>query len=459
MQPDTPSQPMNPRFQLEDCRRTLIVGLGDTGLSCARYLHARGIACSVVDSRELPPGLEQFRDELADVPLTLGGFDKAAFEAADCLIVSPGVSLQVPVIAAARAAGKVVLGDIEMFAGVCQAPVAAVTGSNGKSTVTRMLGDMAIAAGLKVRVGGNLGPPALDLITDDEPDLYVLELSSFQLETTRSLDAATAVVLNVSPDHMDRYHDYQDYLTAKARVYRGTGVPVINRDDPSAAALVEADRTAVAFTLSEPGVDELGVRQVGGEEWFACGEENLMPLAELCLDGRHNVANALAALALGWNLGLDWEPMLETLRNFGGLPHRCQRVRQLDGVGWYNDSKATNVGATLAAVRGMAAAGPVVLIAGGDAKAADFSALREVMDERVRAVVLMGRDAGVIESAIDGLATCVHASDLEQAVSLARSSAHPGDIVLLSPACASFDMYTGYEQRGEHFITLVESLS
>ena len=453
------SMPMNGRRQTDYHCDTLVVGMGRTGLSCARYLHARGIEFAIVDSRSAPPGLEEFENMMADVSVTVGGFEPDLFEAADCLVVSPGVSLDEPVVAQARRQGKVVLGDIEMFAGVVQSPVVAITGSNGKSTVTVLVGQMAEQAGLQVRVGGNLGPPALELIEANEPDLYVLELSSFQLETTRSLDAATSVVLNVSPDHMDRYSDLDDYAGAKQRVYRGTGIPVINKDDPATRQMVDSHRAPVMFTLSEPGDGEFGVRHHEGAQWLAFGDEPLMPVSMLALKGRHNLANALAALSLGRNVGLEWAPMLETLQRFSGLPHRCQLVRTLDGVRWYNDSKATNVGATVAAINGMSDVGPLVLIAGGVGKSADFSAFSTAVSGTVRAVVLLGADADAIEAVIDEAQLCLRAADMEHAVRIARQQAEPGDCVLLSPACASFDMYDNYEQRGDHYAALVMELA
>ena len=443
---------------VEGCASTLIVGLGQTGLSCARYLHARGIDFAVVDSRDTPPGLEALRSECPQVPVSTGGFNARAIATADCLILSPGVSLRETSIAQALGAGKVVFGDIEVFAGVVSAPVVAITGSNGKSTVTTLLGDMAERAGLSVRVGGNLGPPALDLIETDEPDLYVLELSSFQLETTYSLDAAAAVALNASPDHMDRYDNFAAYLNAKSRIYRGTGVAVVNRDDEHTCDLVKDDREVVRFTMSAPECDEFGILGEGAEAHLGFGNKRLMPVEEIALAGRHNVANALAALALGYSVGLDWEPMLGALRSFGGLAHRCELVRNHNGVRWYNDSKATNVGATVAAIEGMASAGPLVLIAGGDAKSADFSAMRSAFRATFRSVILLGRDADNIAEVVASHNPCEKVNDMRAAVQLAEKHAQPGDVVLLSPACASYDMYENYQQRGEDFAHLVREL-
>jgi UDP-N-acetylmuramoylalanine--D-glutamate ligase len=436
--------------------KTLIVGLGKTGLSCARYLASQGVSAAVTDSREQPPALEQLRSELPDTALFLGGFDQAAFAAAEQLVVSPGVSLRQPQLQAAIARGVPVIGDIELFARAVRAPVAAITGSNGKSTVTSLLGEMAAAAGLDASVGGNLGRPALDLLQDEAP-LYLLELSSFQLETTHSLEPRVAVVLNVTADHMDRYDSLQSYAATKAKIYRRAATRVYNRDDPLVLAMSREDGDARFFTLDSPAEGEFGVQRREGVDWLAQGSQPLLRAAELRIPGRHNQANALAALALGAALNLPMEAMLEALRRFPGLPHRTQFVAEHQGVRWYNDSKGTNPGACIAALQGLHDDGTrVVLIAGGDSKGADFSPLLPVVADSARAVVLIGRDAPAIEQA---LATAgvplLHASDMDRAVQLAARQALPGDRVLLSPACASFDMFSGYEQRGQVFMDAV----
>ncbi len=435
--------------------RTLIIGLGKTGLSCARYLVARGVEVAVADSRTEPPGLAALREELPDVALFLGDYPEQAIARAELVVVSPGVALSHPALAAAAARGQDVIGDIELFARAVQGStnVAAITGANGKSTVTTLLGQMAQAAGRTVRVGGNLGTPALELLQDSEPDLYVLELSSFQLEGTRSLNAAAATVLNITPDHMDRYRSVADYSAAKQRIFHGDGVMVLNADDPAVLAMAVPGRRVTHFTLGLPGAGDYGVRMHDGAEWLACGSETLLPVSELRIPGRHNVANALAALALGAALGLPLAAMLITLRAFAGLPHRTQWVATRDGVTWYNDSKGTNVGATLAAVSGMP--GQVVLIAGGDGKGADFTPLRAAVAQKARAVVLIGRDAPLIEAALVNAAPILHARDMDEAVQRAAAVAQPGDAVLLSPACASFDMYDNYEHRGRVFTDAV----
>ena len=436
-------------------KKVLVIGLGKTGLSCARYLSRLGRQVAVTDDRSEPPGLEALSDELPDVALFLGRLEPAAFEHAEQIVVSPGVSLKHPLISEARARGVEVIGDIELFARVATAPVIAITGSNGKSTVTTLVGDMARAAGRAVKVGGNLGTPALDLLplSGSEPDLYVLELSSFQLESTFSLAPHAAVILNVSPDHMDRYSNLDDYAKAKQRIYRNAELQIVNLDDPLTARLADSSRRHIGFGLQPAGEGDYGIQKFDGEIWLSYGEERLLRASEIRMAGRHNLSNALAALALGAAAGLPRQAMFETLRLFGGLAHRTQWVAERDGVVWYNDSKGTNIGATLAAVIGMDR--PVVLIAGGLGKGADFRMLREPLQGRVRAAILMGQDAALIESALQGAVATHRADNMEQAVSLAAKLAQAGDAVLLSPACASFDMFNGYDHRGEVFMDAV----
>ncbi len=440
---------------------TLIVGLGKTGLSCARFLTAKGVPLAVTDSRAQPPGLIELQRNLPDIAVFVGGFDPTAFAAAQQLIVSPGVSLREPLIAEAILRGTPVLGDIELFARHAKAPVVAITGSNGKSTVTTLVAEMAKNAGRRVRAGGNLGMPALDLLDDSEPDLYVLELSSFQLETTASLNATAAVVLNISIDHMDRYHNMDEYIAAKERVYRGTGIMVLNADDAAVMPMAQSGRSIVSFGLSGPGYESganhFGVIDSAGQAWLAQGTQPLMAVTDVRIKGLHNIANALAALALGNAVGLPMDAMLSTLRNFPGLAHRSQWVADLDGVAWYNDSKGTNVGATLAALQGMP--GKVVLIAGGLGKDADFTPLRQAALEKARAIVLIGRDAPLIEAALNGVVPVAYATTMQDAVLHARHLSQSGDVVLLSPACASFDMFSGYEERGQIFTDAVLGLA
>lgn len=437
---------------------TLVVGLGKSGLSAARALNALGAAFAVVDSRVDPPGLAAFQAQFPEIPCHLGDFDPAWFNRATRLLVSPGVAVKTPVIAEAAARGAPVWGDIELLARLIDTPVAAITGSNGKSTVTTLLGLMAERAGVRAAVGGNLGMPALDLwLETDRPELYVLELSSFQLETTDSLNARVATVLNISPDHLDRYDSMEDYIAAKQRIFRGHGAMVVNADDPVVMAMVTPDRKIVRFTLEEPDEGDFGLRRAGGETWLACGQERWIEASALKISGDHNLANALAALAMGRTLGLQREGMLAALREFTGLAHRTTLVRERNGVRWFNDSKGTNVGATVAAVRGLP--GQVVLIAGGEGKNQDFTPLRAALTGKARAVVLIGRDAPLIAAALGDSVPIHPATDMEQAVAQAAELAQPGDSVLLSPACASFDMFSGYEERGAVFAKAVRRLA
>jgi UDP-N-acetylmuramoylalanine--D-glutamate ligase len=433
----------------------LVVGLGKTGLSMVRALCTLGAEVVVTDSRAHPPGLAEVQQQYPDLICQVGEFVPAAFERATRLWVSPGVSVHTPVIAATRARGVPVGGDIELFARLARAPVAAITGSNGKSTVTTLLGQMAAQAGVRVAVGGNLGTPALDLLTQLEPELYVLELSSFQLETTFSLNARVATVLNLSPDHLDWHGSLDEYVAAKRCVFRGDGWQVVNADDPAVLAMIEPRRPVLRFTLNEPADGEFGLRRRGNEVWLARGEEDWLAAAALPISGAHNLANALAALALGQALGLERTAMLTALAAFTGLPHRTQRVLEQGGVRWFDDSKGTNVGATVAAVGGMP--GPVILIAGGDGKGQDFGPLAPVLAERARALVLIGRDAPRIEAAVAGRVPVHRAATMAQAVAVAGRLAQPGDCVLLSPACASFDMFRNYEERGAVFAAAVRS--
>lgn len=440
----------------QDKRRVLIVGLGKTGLSCARFLAAQNVELAISDSREHPPGLGVLLEELPDTALFLGGFDEQVFNSAEELIVSPGVSLDEPVIAKAIERGVPVSGDIELFAKAVTAPVIAITGSNGKSTVTSLVGVMAREDKRNIRLGGNLGVPALDLIQDQEPDLYDLELSSFQLEYTHSLSASVSVVLNVSPDHMDRYKSLDEYVAAKSRVYRGDGVMVLNTDDDRVMAMQQPGRNVIYFGLNNQSHDGYKVCEHDGVSWLCRNEERLMPKSELRIAGLHNLSNALAALAIGEASGFSMDAMLRALRAFSGLPHRTQWVAGKDDIQWYNDSKATNVGATIAAVKGMDR--KVVLILGGDSKGADFSPMFNAVRDKARAVVLIGQGAPELRKALQGAALLVHAKNMTDAVEKARQQAQPGDSVLLSPACASFDMYADYEQRGEVFMSAVRSL-
>ena len=432
--------------------QTLVVGLGQTGLACARFLAQQGERFAVADSREIPPGIDELKRDLPDVECHCGELDEALLLSAERLLLSPGVAPQHPAIAAAINAGIEVLGDIELFARNADAPVVAITGSNGKSTVTTLVGEMAKADGKNVRVGGNIGTPALDLIEAQAPDLYVLELSSFQLEVTSSLNAAAAVVLNISEDHLDRHGNVEHYAAIKQRAFNGDGVVVLNRDDAQVMAMQPSERKVLSFGLDSVG--DFGLIERDGETFLSKGNEALLNVAEMKMPGRHNWSNALAALALGEAVGLEMNAMLQVLRDFPGLPHRCQWIAEQDGVNYYEDSKGTNVGATLAALQGLPGE-KVVLIAGGQAKGQDFAPLRQSVEQRARAVVLIGEDAKLIEMSLLRAASLVMASDMNDAVIKARKLARRGDAVLLSPACASFDMFRNYIERGEAFIAAV----
>lgn len=437
--------------------RALVVGLGATGLSVARWLVARGVAVAVTDDRERPPRLAALREQVPDAALFTGGFSLAALERADFVVLSPGVARAVPFVQQALVAGLPVIGDVELFARHAQAPVIAVTGSNGKSTVATLVGMMSERAGRATRVGGNLGTPVLDLLGGAEPQMYVLELSSFQLESTYSLNAAAAAVLNLSADHLDRYSGIDAYRDAKARIWRGDGIVVANRNDEAIAAAVPPGRSVSWFGTDAPrDGSEFGLRERGGEAWLCRGDVHLMPRAALKIAGLHNTENALAALALGAAAGLPDEPMVEALVTFRGLAHRMEWVADRADVAYFNDSKATNVGATLAAAAGLAA--PLVMILGGDGKGQDFAPLADGLRGVAHTAVVMGRDAARLAAALEGVCEVVHADDMAAAVRAAARAARPGDRVLLSPACSSLDMYEGFEARGRAFAEAVRGL-
>ncbi len=438
----------------------IVVGLGKSGMSVVRFLAQQGVSFAVADTRENPPELATLNRDYPQVEVRCGELDVDFLCRADELYVSPGLALATPALQAAAARGVKLSGDIDLFARNAKAPIVAISGSNAKSTVTTLVGEMAAAAGKRVAVGGNLGTPALDLLNDDI-ELYVMELSSFQLETTNQLGAEVATVLNVSEDHMDRYSGLPAYHLAKHRIFRGAKQVVVNRQDALTRPLMSEGLPCWTFGLSAPDFKAFGLREENGEKYLAFEFQNLMPVRELKVRGAHNQANALAALALGHAVGLPFDAMLSSLRNFTGLEHRCQWVRELDGVSYYNDSKATNVGAALAAIDGLGAdmEGKLVLIAGGDGKGADFSGLRDSVAKHCRAVVLMGRDADLIAAAVGDGVPRVRADSLDDAIVQSRELAQSGDAVLLSPACASFDMFKNYEERGQLFARAVEALA
>jgi UDP-N-acetylmuramoylalanine--D-glutamate ligase len=434
--------------------KVLVVGLGDTGISVAHYLHSLNFNFAITDSRHKPPMMNELFQQMPDTPVFTGGFDEDAFKVATHLVVSPGVSLNEQAIMKAIAKGSKIVSDIDLFACSVDAPIVAISGSNGKSTVTTMLGEMAKTAGVKVAVGGNLGTPALDLLASNA-QLYVLELSSFQLERTSILNATAATVLNVSADHLDRHADMAEYAREKQRVFSGDGVMVINIDDPVVCEMQDNDRKAFTFSINNKADFHLSYQD--GAEYLMHKDKHLMPLAELPLEGRHNAANALAALALGVAVGLNEQAMCDALRKFKGLSHRMQRVAEIRGVTWVNDSKATNIGACVAALQGYAR--KVILIAGGDAKGADMNELAPAIKEKAKSVILMGKDAGLIKQALDDCVPVYPADNMVQAVQIAADLADAGESVLLSPACASLDQYKNYQDRGEKFTKAVLALA
>ena len=433
---------------------TLVVGLGKTGLSVVRYLRTLGEAVIVVDSRDIPPGLNVLKTDYSDVELHTGPFDSKLFINAHRIVVSPGVALTEPALLAARKNNIEIIGDIDLFAHEVKAPVVGITGSNGKSTVTTLLALMASQAGLKTVASGNIGTPVLDSL-DDDAALYVLELSSFQLETLHNLPMKAAVVLNISADHMDRYESLASYALSKQVIYENAEILVLNKDDSRASQVNNPAARQIGFTLAEPSENEFGLCGSNSES-LCFAEQELINIDELKIKGQHNLQNALAALALGSAIRLPMQDMLAALRQFKGLSHRTQFVAQIDGVSWINDSKATNVGATIAALVGLP--GKHVLIAGGIAKDADFSALADVAKQHCRAVVLLGRDAEKIQSVLPEEITVKRVNDMHAAVAAARALAQTGDNVLLAPACASFDMFENFEQRGDVFMRAVEAL-
>ena len=459
-----------------DGARVLVLGLGESGLASALWCARQGARVRVADTRMAPPYLEELQrrllDNAASADFSPGEFDQALLAGIDLLVLSPGLPGDLPLVTQARAAGIPVVGEIELFAQALRrpgpvAPVLAITGTNGKTTTTALTGHLLRATGRRVGVAGNISPAALAALMDAEdaqalPQVWVLELSSFQLETTTTLCPAAATVLNISDDHLDRYAGVDDYAAAKARIFSGDGVQVLNREDVRVRAMALAGRRVVSFGLDAPaGSEDFGIRQSRGEPWLAQGEHLLLPLATLPLAGLHNAANAMAALALCAALGIDAQALLPALQSFRGLPHRVEKIAEIDGVTWYDDSKGTNVGATVAALDGLGGMNDrkCVVILGGDGKAQDFSPLRDAVARHGRAAILIGRDGPLIGRAIETAGVPVEtAADMDDAVRRAAALAQPGDAALLSPACASFDMFRSYEHRAEVFAAAVRRL-
>jgi UDP-N-acetylmuramoylalanine--D-glutamate ligase len=446
----------------------LVIGLGETGLSLARWLSEQGASVRVADSRMEPPGVASLRSELPRADLRCGSFSEDLLQGVDRIAISPGVPVADPFVRRAIARGIPVEGDIELLAQQLASNdyrrntrVIAITGANGKTTVTSMVGEMCKAAGLDTQVAGNISPAVLDALRGrkQQPQVWVLELSSFQLETTYTLNADASVVLNVTEDHLDRYAGSMDaYAAAKARIFQGDGVQIVNREDARGTAMTISGRRQLSFGLNLPSnMDDWGISCEGAVTWLMQGTQKILRADELQVSGMHNVANALAALALCRSLGMPLQPLVQALRSFKGLPHRVEKVAEVNGITYYDDSKGTNVGATEAALKGLGK--PAIVILGGDGKGQDFSPLKEAVAQHARAAVLIGRDAPLIEKALQGCGKPVlKAQDMDEAVKIAGANARSGDAVLMSPACASFDMYRSYLHRAEVFIAAVKKL-
>ncbi|MEQ6918324.1 UDP-N-acetylmuramoyl-L-alanine--D-glutamate ligase [Halomonas aquatica] len=446
---------------------TLVVGLGVSGRAICRHLSRLGVPYMVADTRAVPPGLQDFQAAHPGIRVHCGPLTDLNLSEVEEVVLSPGIDPHAPglVELAGRtreATGEPLLvGEIALFVRAARAPIAAITGSNAKSTVTTLVGEMAREAGLRVAVGGNLGTPALDLLAEEpHADCYVLELSSFQLETTPRLGAETAAFLNLSEDHLDRHVDMAGYRAAKLGIFRGARHGVVNAEDPMTwpeTPLPAEDR----FTTRLPEDGAWGIGRYQGSDWLMHGDEPLMLAGEVRLPGRHNQANALAAMAMGRRLGLPLPAMIEVLRRFPGLPHRGELVAEIDGVRWINDSKGTNVGATLAAIAGLGPTltGRLILLAGGIGKGADFRPLAGPLARHGREAILFGRDAESLARALDGRLPVTRVDDLSAALTRAARVAEPGDCVLLSPACASLDQFTDYQERGECFCRAVRRLA
>lgn len=434
-----------------------IIGTGITGLSVARFLAARGQAFILLDTRSNPPNLEKILQEFPGVVVVCGELDANTLTACDEIIVSPGIAIATPAIAQASAAGIPVVGDIELFVRFAKAPIVAITGSNAKSTVTTLVGEMAKTAGINVAVGGNLGTPALELL-NDSIELYVMELSSFQLETVTKLNAKVATILNISADHLDRYENMRAYILAKLRVYFGAEHIVVNRNDVLTHPPLAAGVKPIYFG-GNADFGAFGLMVKEGVEFLTKNLTRLLPIKELKIRGRHNVDNALAALALGDAAGIPMAAMLTTLKVFGGLRHRCEFVAEKNGVEFYNDSKGTNIGATLAAIQGLARdPRQLIVILGGEGKGQDFTELAPTLNAINSTVILIGRDAPIIAAALGDAITIINANNMQEAVQKSFVVASRGDAVLLSPACASLDMFKNYEDRGEKFCSAVQEL-
>ena len=427
-----------------------ILGLGTTGRSVARFWKAQGIPFIALDTRpELANDLD-LRRELAGIETHFGDFDDALFDQIDLLIASPGIAMDSPELLKAKDAGVEIRGDIDVFVAETDKPIIGITGSNGKSTVTTFVGQLLESCGLRVALGGNLGVGALDLL-DQDADIYVLELSSFQLERAGDLNLAVATVLNLTPDHLDRHQTMPLYHLAKHRIFAGSKHVVVNARDPLTLPVGKGDVTWTAWRDDEPDLQQLGIRQIDGEPWIAFGFDSLIRCADLPVLGEQNIRNVLAALAICRGVGFEFKQLIDGVASLRGLPHRCEFIGEIGGVSFINDSKATNVGATVSAISGLSVGKNIILIAGGEAKGQSFDALSKAVNGSCKQVILIGEAAGEIAKSLPKEAPVDFADSLGAAVEKAASSATTGDIVLLSPACASFDMFANYEQRGNAY--------
>ncbi len=454
-------------------KSVLVLGMGETGLSMTKWLLRLGADVRVADSRELPPYLDEIAQVLPSTQLHTGKFNARLFEDITLIAISPGISLMDPFLQIAKQRGVAIVGDITLLSWALKktpeisSKVLAITGSNGKTTVTTLVGNMLQRSGWDVEVAGNIGPAVLDVLmrridSGKLPQIWVLEISSFQLEATHNLEADIAAVLNLSEDHLDRYTDLLAYAAAKASIFKkginAQGIQIINRDDPDVCVMAQADKKQITFGLDAPlNKIDFGLLHDGNDVWLAQGETCLIRTSELLIAGLHNTLNALAALAICRAMNLPFESLLQALREFRGLPHRMEKVAAFNGVTIYDDSKSTNVGATVAALTGMEQ--KIVLIAGGDGKSQDFSPLQQPIADYARAVVLIGCDAKIIAAAIKDCRVPLHfAETMQAALQISFLLAHIGDVILLSPACASFDMFKNYVHRAEVFVAAVRDI-
>ncbi|HEJ9486791.1 UDP-N-acetylmuramoyl-L-alanine--D-glutamate ligase [Proteus terrae] len=429
-------------------KKVVVVGLGITGLSCVDFFIRQGVTPKVIDTRQKPGGLDKLP---ADVEYHTGSFHQAWLNDADLIISSPGIALSTPELVEAANHGVEIIGDIELFCREAQAPIVAITGSNGKSTVTTIVGEMASADGIRVGVGGNIGVPALTLLTEPH-DLYVLELSSFQLETTYSLRAAAATVLNISEDHMNRYPlGLEQYREAKLRIYDNAKTCVYNEDDALTLPLAGKDNRCVSF-----GVGQGDYQLDNTNRILKVKGEKVLSTAEMYLSGQHNYTNALAALALADAVGISRKAATEVLKTYHGLAHRFQLVYSHQNVRWINDSKATNVGSTEAALRGLEVEGTLHLLLGGDGKSADFTSLLPYISGDNIRLYCFGQDGQALANLRPDVSLLT--VTMEEAMRALAPTVKSGDMVLLSPACASLDQFKCFEQRGDEFARLAREL-